>query len=115
MKIISFNTQHCNNYIEQKIDFDIMADAIKKCDADIVGLNEMRDKGNDVEYEAQTAILSKLTGLKYHYFAKAIEFSGGNPYGNAFCQNIRSRVQKRYSFPTRTPKQETNTTRRAVF
>ena len=59
MKIMSFNTQHCLNYLEQKIDFDIMADAIKKCDADIIGLNEMRgecDKAAD--YADQTAILS---------------------------------------------------------
>ena len=36
MKIMSFNTQHCQSFVEQKIDFNIMADAIKKCDADIV-------------------------------------------------------------------------------
>ncbi len=29
MKIMSFNTQHCLNYIEKKIDFQIMADSIK--------------------------------------------------------------------------------------
>ncbi len=83
MKIMSFNTQHCLNFVEQKIDFEIMADAIKKCEADIVGLNEMRDKGADADYEAQTAILSQLTGLQNHYFAKAIDFDGKNPYGNA--------------------------------
>ena len=84
MRIMSFNTQHCLNYIEQKIDFQIMADAIKKCGADIVGLNEMRGKGADPEYEDQTGILSELTGLRHHYFAKAIMFSGKNPYGNGF-------------------------------
>lgn len=60
-----------------------MADAIKKCEADIVGLNEMRDKGTDAEYDNQTTILSELTGIKHHYFAKAIEVGGKNPYGNA--------------------------------
>lgn len=83
MKIMSFNTQHCLNYIDRKIDFQIMADAIKKCEADIVGLNEMRDKGTELEYDKQTTILSELTGIKHHYFAKAIEFGGKNPYGNA--------------------------------
>lgn len=82
MKIMSFNTQHCLNFIERKIDFQIMADAIKKCGADIVGLNEMRDKGADADYDKQTEILSELSGLKYHYFAKAIEFDNKNPYGN---------------------------------
>lgn len=34
MKIMSFNTQHCLNYISREIDFNIMADTIKKCGAD---------------------------------------------------------------------------------
>ena len=83
MKIMTFNTQHCLNYIEKKIDFQIMADAIKRCGADIVGLNEMRDKGDLADFDRQTAILSELTGLPYFYFAKAIDVgSGSNPYGN---------------------------------
>lgn len=83
MKLMTFNTQHCLNFIEQKIDFEIMAAAIKQCGADIVGLNEMRDKGEDADYEAQTANLARLTGLENHYFAKAIDVRGANPYGNA--------------------------------
>lgn len=89
MKIMTFNTQHCLNYLEQKIDFDIMADAIKKCDADIIGLNEMRgecDKAAD--YADQTAILSRLTGIQNYYFAEAIKFSGINPYGNAMLTKL---------------------------
>jgi len=80
---MTFNTQHCLNFIEQKIDFQIMADAIKDLNPDIVGLNEMRDKGVDFEYDAQTSVLSELTDMKHHYFAKAIDVNGGNPYGNA--------------------------------
>lgn len=84
MKIMTFNTQHCLNYLEQKIDFDIMADAIKKCDADIVGLNEIRGECLSVsDYADQTAILSSLTGIKNYYFAEAIKFGGIKPYGNA--------------------------------
>lgn len=82
INLMSFNTQHCLNYIERYIDFDIMAQAIKKCDADIIGLNEMRDEGPDAEYEAQTKIIAEKLGY-YHYFAKAIDFNGVNPYGNA--------------------------------
>ena len=29
IKLMSFNTQHCLNFITKEIDFDIMADAIK--------------------------------------------------------------------------------------
>lgn len=84
MKIMTFNTQHCLNYVERKIDFQIMANAILKCGADIVGLNEMRSQGENPEYTYQTEALSKLTGLPHYYFAKAIDADGGkNPYGNA--------------------------------
>ena len=83
MKVMSFNTQHCLNYTTKVIDYQIMADAITGLGADIVGLNEMRDKGESIGYEAQTAKLSELTGMKYHYFAKAIDVGGNNPYGNA--------------------------------
>ena len=88
MKIMSFNTQHCLDFIEQKIDFQIMADAIKSVNPDIVGLNEMRGKGTDPQYDNQTSILSELTGMKHHYFAKAIEFDGENPYGNALLSKL---------------------------
>lgn len=80
---MSFNTQHCLNYIKQEIDFQLMADTILRFDPDIVGLNEMRGAGTDSEYTAQTERLSELTGMKYYYFAKAIDVGGSNPYGNA--------------------------------
>ena len=81
MKFMSFNTQHCLNYIERKIDFDVMARAILECGADVVGLNEMRNEGPGEEYTDQVKALSDLTGLKYYYFAKAYDFAEG-PYGN---------------------------------
>ena len=79
---MSFNTQHCLNYVERKIDFEIMSKAIKTCDADIVGLNEMYDNGIG-DFDRQTGILSELTGLKYSYFARAITEREGE-YGNGF-------------------------------
>lgn len=88
MKIMSFNTQHCLNYIERKIDFEIMAKAIVDCDADIVGLNEMRGAGDHEEFTAQTEKLSELTGMKYYYFAPAIQIANRGPYGNAFLSKI---------------------------
>ena len=45
MKIMSFNTQHCENFITKKIDFEAVAGAITDFGADIVGLNEMRGAG----------------------------------------------------------------------
>lgn len=84
MKIMSFNIQHGIDYLYGGVKLEIMADAIKKCDPDIVGLNEVFDEGTAEAFVPQAAILSKLTGLKYHYFAKAIDCGNNNPYGNAF-------------------------------
>ena len=88
MKIMTFNTQHCLNFIKREIDFDIMADAIRRCGADIVALNEMRGAGNDPEYTAQTERLSELTGLEHFYFAKATDVEGCGPYGNAILSRF---------------------------
>lgn len=103
MKIMSFNTQHCKNYITQKIDFEVMADAIKSVDADIVGLNEMRGKGQDLEYTAQTEMLAKLTGLRQFYFAPAINFKAG-PYGNGFISKYP--IIKAENIPVPDPKEK---------
>ena len=87
MKVMTFNIQHCLNYLENKIDFEIMARAIMECGADVVGLNEVRDLGSDDEYQAQAEMLAKLCGMDHYYFAKAYEFPGG-PYGNAILSRI---------------------------
>jgi len=104
MKIMSFNTQHCLNYLEQKIDYQIMADAILTCEADIVGLNEMRGAGELEDYVDQTGILSKLTGLENHYFAQAIAFNGKNPYGNALLSRYPLQSAETILVPDPEPK-----------
>lgn len=89
MKIMTFNTQHCRNYIEDGIDFDIMADTINTVGADIVGLNEMYNEGDLPQFMNQVGILSEMTGLKYYYFAKAIDVGeGNNPYGNGLLSRF---------------------------
>lgn len=80
--LMSYNTQHCLNYVSRQIDFDIMADTIKKCGADIIGLQEMFDLGETEEFTAQTAVLAEKLGF-YHYFAEATKLEKGKyPYGN---------------------------------
>lgn len=87
MKIMSFNTQHCVNYIEQRVDYDIIAKAIMDCGADIVGLNEMYDEGSI--FGRQTEKLSQLTGLENHYFGYAIDIPGEGSYGNGFLSRYK--------------------------
>ena len=88
MKIMTFNTQHCQNYITKKIDFEAMAKVIKDSGAEFIGLNEMRGKGTNPEYDEQVKILSSLTGMKYYGFGEAIMVGGENPYGNGFLSKI---------------------------
>lgn len=85
--LMSFNTQHCLNYITRKIEYDVFVEEIRKHNADIIGLNEMRDEGASPVYQAQTKILAEKLGY-YHYFAKAIDVNGDNPYGNAILSRF---------------------------
>ncbi len=87
IKIMSFNTQHCYHFLTKKIDYDAFAEEIKKHNADIIGLNEMRDEGPAADYEAQTKILAEKLGY-YYYFAKAIDVNGVNPYGNGILSRF---------------------------
>jgi len=101
---MSFNTQHCKNYITKQIDFKVMADAILKCGADIVGLNEMRSLGADVaEYDRQVEILSELTGIDNYFFAQAINFPKG-PYGNAFLSKLKIKKAESVIIPDPDPR-----------
>ena len=61
IKIMSYNTQHCLDYIKQEINFDLIADTIKNCGADIIGLQEIRGEGPREDYVDQIKILSEKT------------------------------------------------------
>ena len=103
MKIMSFNTQHCLDYLKQRIDYGLMADTIKNSGADIVGLNEMFDKGSTSLFEAQTEILSQKSGLENHYFARAI-LDWGGPYGNGFLSRYKIVKSETIEIPDPDPK-----------
>lgn len=103
VKLMSYNTQHCLNYVTRKIDFDIMADTILKCDADIIGLQEMRNESEHPEYENQAKILAEKLGF-YYYFAEAIKFSGVNPYGNALISRYPITEAETILIPDPNPK-----------
>lgn len=108
MKIMSFNIQHCRNFVTGTIDFCSVSNAIKAVNPDIVGLNEVRGKGADSGYENQTEILSALTDMKYYYFAKALDVKGVNPYGNAILSKIPIVSAETIPIPNPIPKPEYN-------
>ncbi|MBO7548711.1 MAG: endonuclease/exonuclease/phosphatase family protein [Clostridia bacterium] len=85
IKIMSFNIQHCRNYnfpLEDRIDFDVTANAIRRFDPDIVGLQEVRGKGENPKYTDQAPELAARTEMLYA-FAPAFTVPHGGPYGNA--------------------------------
>lgn len=108
MKIMSFNTQHCMNYVTKEIDYQIMADAIIKCDADIVGLQEMRYEDPESNFTRQTEKLAELTGMKYFYFAKAVNiFDDDGWFGNGFISRIP--ITEATTIPIPDPVEKTGT------
>lgn len=106
MKIMSFNTQHCMNYLTKEIDYKIMADAIIKCDADIVGLQEMRYEDPESNFTRQTEKLSELSGLEFNYFAKAVNiWDDDGWFGNGFISRIP--IVKTETIPIPDPEEKT--------
>ncbi len=103
MKVMTFNTQHCLNYLEQKIDFDTMARVILDLGADVVGLNEMRGTGEDPEYTAQVEALAERTGMHY-YFAPAIDIPGHGLYGNGILSRLPILSAERVAIPDPAPR-----------
>ena len=87
LNIMSFNTQHCFDYVKKRIDFSTMVKVIRDLEADFVGLNEIRGDGPDPEYTPQTETLSAMAKLHHYFFAPAIELREGL-YGNALISRI---------------------------
>lgn len=87
MRVMTFNIQHCKNYVSKQIDPEIMARAIVELDADVVGLNEVYGGSSDPDYDAQEKQLASLAGYGYSSFAGAIVTSHGS-YGNALISRI---------------------------
>ena len=87
LTVMSYNVQHCRNYISGVINYDAVAEIIQKYNADIIGLNEIRGEGPLEGYDAQAQLLADRLGY-YYYFAKAIDVGGENPYGNALLSRF---------------------------
>ena len=89
MKIMTYNVQHCKNYLEQKIDYELIAKIIRESGAEFVGLNEMYSEGEGSKFPNQTKMLSELSGYENYYFAEAIKLHGASPYGNAILSKSK--------------------------
>ena len=88
IKLMTFNTQHCLNYLEQKIDFSIMANTIRRFDPDIVGLNEMYFGGDEPDFSDQVGTLAEMCGYTYHYFGVTLENAPFGRYGIGMMSRV---------------------------
>lgn len=102
IRVMTFNTQHCLNYLEKRVDYEIMGNVINEQRADIVGLNEMYDKGSI--FGEQTKKLSDLTELKNHYFGEACSLENGGEYGNGLLSRCKIEDIKTIIIPDPSPK-----------
>ncbi|MGD9887464.1 MAG: endonuclease/exonuclease/phosphatase family protein [Bacilli bacterium] len=86
MKInfMTFNIQHCKNYITKQIDIDLMIKTIQDCQGEIVGLNEVY--GEAESFPSQAKVIAEALGY-YCYFGQAI-IHQGRPYGNALLSKF---------------------------
>lgn len=81
IKIMSFNVQHFREFNSGKVGYAPFAEAIRKCGADVVGINESYGPGSAYGDKAQAQRLAEELGW-YWYFAGATTLKEG-PYGNS--------------------------------
>lgn len=82
--VMTYNIQHGHIHLSDpgRIDLRGTADVIRESGADIVGLNEVRGRGEHPEYTAQVEEMAAYLGW-HCVFGRSIYVGGPNPYGNA--------------------------------
>lgn len=95
LNLLSFNIQHCKNFITKEIDVDSVVNLIKSCNADIIGLNEVYGShlGNIAQYEE---IANKLG--YYFYFGQTFIYNQ-TPFGNALISKYKLKNPKTIMIP----------------
>ena len=80
LRVMSYNVLHFENITTGAIDYDAFVGLIRESGADIVGLNEVFDRGAD--FPSQTEELASRLGWN-GWFSKAFMDDEVNPFGNA--------------------------------
>jgi len=105
MRAMTYNIQHGEHYKHNEIDLSLMAQEIRKAGADFCGLNEIRGQGPHPDYTEQAEIIARELGW-YSYFAPAITFPDGGPYGNAFVSRFPIKSAEKIMIPDPAVKDE---------
>jgi endonuclease/exonuclease/phosphatase family metal-dependent hydrolase len=101
LKILNYNIHHANPPSKQNfIDVEAIAKVIRQQSPDIIALQEVdvftNRSGKTVDEATEIA---RLSGMPYHYFAKAIDHDGGE-YGVAILSRYPMENMKNNPLPT---------------
>ena len=101
IRVLSYNIHHANPPSKPGIiDIEAIAKVIAKESPDIAGLQEVDFKTNRSGRNSnQAAELARLSGMPYYYFAKAIDYDGGE-YGLAILSKFPMEEMKSTHLPT---------------
>lgn len=91
LRVMTYNVQHFKHYYSEDWDsteFNMFAEYLTKKNPDIVGMNEVRGKGNHPSYTDQTGTVSEKAGYANSFFAPAVMLYGTEPYGNALMSHL---------------------------
>lgn len=81
IRFMSYNIQTCHDFYSREINVPGIAEVIRRMNADVIGLNEVRDEGPAEDYFSMAGQLAEELNMQF-YFARAVTFKSG-PYGNA--------------------------------
>lgn len=85
IKLLSFNIQHCKNYVSKEIDIKEVINLIKETGADIIGLNEVYG-----EYENNPPQYMEIANALGYYYYFGMTFVYKNiPFGNALISKYK--------------------------
>ncbi len=99
INFMTFNIQHCQDYVKKTIDVKLMADTIKKGDGQIVGLNEVFGESASSLCQAQQI----AARLQYQgFFVQSIDFRG-QPFGNALVSKFAPTSVEKIPIPDPVP------------
>lgn len=104
IRVMTYNIQHGHVHLSDHIDLSRVCDVIRRFSPDIIGLNEVRGRGDAHDYTAQAEEMAAMLG--YHcFFGRSIYVGGWNPYGNAILSKYPIESAEVIHIPDPTPEE----------
>ena len=94
--LMSFNTQHCMNFITKEVEYDSFAEEIRRHNADIIGLNEVYDQCDSGKFPAQVNTCRKAGILLL--FCAGCEISRTRPLWKRNSIQIPDSLSRNHSY-----------------